>query len=656
MNPRSAVRRRRTTSNPHHQAVSLSVPKQFVERIRMLKVTTRVQLIGVAASVLVLASLVGAVGSDSVHTERLAPSTGSLISNRLGHATLPRFMVPKPATLAPLPAATAPPTPAPASVADAPPLASHEIFGFAPYWMLSQSSGIDVTGLTTVAYFSVGVNSDGTLDETGAGWNGFQSQAFASLVTRAHAAGDRVVLTVNQFDQGTLNQLTSDPSSPGTLASALVEAIESKDLDGVNIDFEGAGSADQSGLTNLITQVSANLHATNPHWQVSMDTYASSAGDPNGFYNVAALAPAVDAFFVMAYQLNLDAPPQASSPLTSSMFSDLTTARQYAAVVPTSKVILGVPYYGEDWATTDGTLAAQASGGEPTTPTYAQVVASGHPVYWDSVTDTAWTSYQVGNQWHEVFFENPTSLYMVAQLADVFRFGGLGIWTLGMDGNDSAMLSALSGNAPPMKDPPAGPPATTASATSAPTVPSSAPVPTPPTPPSSPSPPTGTAAPVTTPPTPTATTSGTTGATPPPAGTTTTDGPQVFTYGGLWQQQQIVLQPGVAVNAATLKGTASHQVGTLTGFSTTDPRFACLESEAQLTVWKLPPSASTSTTTSPSTTDPPSSVQYTVVTSEPTDCVAGSFTFTTTEEAPLADGGRTSTSTSAPAVSVNAPA
>ena len=35
-----------------------------------------------------------------------------------------------------------------------------------------------------------------------------------------------------------------------------------------------------------------------------MAVYASSAGDPGGFYNIAALAPAVDGFFVMAYQMN----------------------------------------------------------------------------------------------------------------------------------------------------------------------------------------------------------------------------------------------------------------------------------------------------------------------------------------------------------------
>jgi len=43
-----------------------------------------------------------------------------------------------------LPAATSPPAPAPPSLAGAAPLRSHEVFGFAPYWTLGQSSGYDL--------------------------------------------------------------------------------------------------------------------------------------------------------------------------------------------------------------------------------------------------------------------------------------------------------------------------------------------------------------------------------------------------------------------------------------------------------------------------------------------------------------------------------
>ena len=50
------------------------------------------------------------------------------------------------------------------------------------------------------------MNPNGTLDESGSGWNGFQSQDLANLISRAHAAGERVVLTVTDFDQGSLER------------------------------------------------------------------------------------------------------------------------------------------------------------------------------------------------------------------------------------------------------------------------------------------------------------------------------------------------------------------------------------------------------------------------------------------------------------------
>jgi len=120
-----------------------------------------------------------------------------------------------------------------------------------------------------------------------------------------------------------------------------------------------------------VAQVSAAVKGANPHWQVTMDTYASSAGDPGGFYDIAGLAPSVDAFFVMAYDMNGSAPSPTAA-LTGSGFTDLDALQEYTAVVPPSKVILGVPYYGYDWPTTGPDLGAAATG-PPTPLSYAQI-------------------------------------------------------------------------------------------------------------------------------------------------------------------------------------------------------------------------------------------------------------------------------------------
>ena len=336
------------------------------------------------------------------------------------------------------------PLPAPPSLAGSPPLQSHEVFGYAPYWTLPESSGFDVKDLTTLAYFSVDANPDGTLDESGSGWNGYESQDLVNLVNRSHAAGDRVVLTVTDFSQSSLDAITSDPNAPARLSAALIAAVSAKNLDGVNFDFEGEGSGDQKGLTRLITQCPRRcmrpIRTGRSPWPCTparRPTPAASTTSP-------ALAPAVDGFFVMAYDMNNMQTPSPTAPLVGGGYTDTEALQQFTAVVPPQKVILGVPFYGYDWPTTNGTLTAQATGGE--SPLSDGVIAaSGHPTYWDPTAKTAWTSYQVGSQWHETFFDNPTSLALKARLANSFHIAGVGIWALGMDGNNPAMMAALLG-------------------------------------------------------------------------------------------------------------------------------------------------------------------------------------------------------------------
>ena len=568
---------------------------QWVRSLRLRSVATII-IILVAAGTSVGAAAYGLGDHGSTASPGVHPAAAHLDANAEGNAGV----VPSHTTS--LPPASSTPNALPPSVASAAPLSSHEIFAFAPYWALSQSSSFDVNDMTTLAYFSIGVNADGSLDTSGAGWNGYQSQALTNLINRAHAASDRVVLTVSCFDQATLNALTSSSTAAATLSKAVIAAIAAKNLDGVNIDFEGEGSADQSGLTRLVTAVSAAVHGANAHYQVTMDTYASSAGDPNGFYNISALSPAVDGFFVMAYQLNLQATPSSTSPLTSAMFSDLTTLTQYVKAAPQSKIILGVPYYGYDWPTTDGTLNATATGG-PTTPSEATITGAGHPIYWDPTTDTAWTSYEVGSQWHEAFFDDPTALYQVAQMAQIFGVAGLGVWALGDDSANSGLLDALRGYAPVEKLSGDGPESTSTSASIAP-VPTALPAPTTTTTTVSPASPTVIAVPSTTSPT-----STTTSTTSPSTTSTTTKGTNSsFTYKAEFQGSSITMTP-VAKGSSVPSGTLTL-VGLTDSFTTADPTYACLTQEKALSVYEV---------------DGDPSNEY-LVAQSPTDCMSARFT------------------------------
>ena len=239
------------------------------------------------------------------------------------------------------------------------------------------------------------VNGDGTLDESGPGWNGYESQELANLVTRAHAAGDRVVLTVTYFSQTSLDQITSYPTAAARLSASLISPVAAKNLDGVNFDFEGEGNADQNGLRAHHPGVGA-LQAANPHWQVTMATYASAAGDPAGFYNIAALAPAVDGFFVMAYDMNDRTPAQ-----PRRWWAAGSTIPRPSSSSPRWCRLQGDPGRAVLRLRLADHRRPRARHGRRVAPQLRQSSRGRTPHLLGPVTETAWTSYQVGSQWHE---------------------------------------------------------------------------------------------------------------------------------------------------------------------------------------------------------------------------------------------------------------
>ena len=153
-----------------------------------------------------------------------------------------------PAGATDLPAATTPPAPAPPSLAGSPALQSHEIFGFAPYWTLPEASGFDVSDLTTIAYFSVDVNGDGSDRRVGAGLDGLPEPGSG----RPDHPGPRGRVAGGAHGDvlRTERPQPADVGSVGarTVGHGLVPLVTAKNFDGVNFDFEGQGSGDQAGL------------------------------------------------------------------------------------------------------------------------------------------------------------------------------------------------------------------------------------------------------------------------------------------------------------------------------------------------------------------------------------------------------------------------
>ena len=332
------------------------------------------------------------------------------------------------------------------------PLPAHQVVGFLPYWEVG-SFKPDYAGLTTLIYYAVTLARGGSIAHSGEGWSVLASTALALAIRRAHAAHDRVLLTIFSESTPVLHSVASAPSiAGGRLARRVARLLRGGGFDGVDLDLEGDSAADRAGFVRFVASFSSALKALNATWTVMLNTYPTSAFDPLGFFDVKALLPHVNELFVMAYEMQDNEIPSPTAPLTNASLDDAMTLAEYASVVPARRIVLGIPLYGYDFPASASFDGADATG-PPIAVTYADIVAAGRPAKWDPVTETAWTAFKRAGKWHQTWFDDPVSIALKSALAAQFACAGVGVWDLGMSGGDPAITAALAGGRPPVKLP-----------------------------------------------------------------------------------------------------------------------------------------------------------------------------------------------------------
>ena len=352
-----------------------------------------------------------------------------------------------------------------------------EIFGFALASSLADPTvgypSWDFSLLGTVAFFGLHVQDGGTFANDN-GWSVWNSTQLSGMLGTAHSHGTKVVLTIVKQDFA--------PNTPGMCASLAnfsttvnntVAEIKAKGVDGVNVDYEGlngsCGTSDSSYARHAFTNFVGTLRRTMPAGSyLSVDTYASSAADSFGFFDVPGLNANVDSFFVMAYDLEYSnygrAPTSCSSfclgptaPLAGYYYNDTTTAQQYISVVGAPKVLLGVPYYGRKACVGSATpnqyptsgvvadtyldAAGEASSNLVQAGSYAAHRDANDPAgqeRWDT-----WFNTQM-NCTRELYWDDATSLGLKYDLVNRDNLRGVGIWNLNYGGGAPELWSALN--------------------------------------------------------------------------------------------------------------------------------------------------------------------------------------------------------------------
>ncbi|WP_418603294.1 glycosyl hydrolase family 18 protein [Hwangdonia sp.] len=317
-----------------------------------------------------------------------------------------------------------------------------KVFGFLPYWEQSAGahSNIQYDLLTHIACFDFLVQLDGSISKP-VGW------PWTTEINAAHAAGTKVIMTVVNFGgadgaDAVAWELFTNTAKRDIFFANVKSIIQTYNLDGVNIDFEGMTSAHRGAeLNTFMAELTAYIHAELPGKEVSFDGPAVNWGG----WIIDDLVNSVDYLIVMAYDYtgSFSSNSGPVAPLThhTSWKRFVTrTIETGTYAVPTAnnpeKLILAVPYYGQHWKT--ATNAPESTVTDYVGSTRYRNTVTEADNYggfiWNSDFQSPWYRWNDGTDWNQVWADNELSISKKFDLAITNNLGGVGMWALNYDG------------------------------------------------------------------------------------------------------------------------------------------------------------------------------------------------------------------------------
>lgn len=314
-----------------------------------------------------------------------------------------------------------------------------EVLGFFPYWMLDQQDKINVSYLTSVSIFGLTVTGRGEIAKVtdegqDPGWKMWKDPRLDDFIQKAKKSRIKAYLTFKSFNNETIEKLSKNESYQETFISNALFLVNSKNLDGINIDFEYIGEPSEdvrNGFTKLITSLNNELKRQIPQSSLSIDTYLVSGGKQD-LFDIQALATNLDYFVIMGYDMHT---PLGSAGPVAAMGGEtnvVSYVQNYLEKVEPEKIVLAVPYYGYDWPQENNGTSENRVKILP----YAEIAnaSTNLKISWDEQSQTPYYTYSENGQSRIVHFDNVRSLGVKYDFINNKELAGVGIWALGYDG------------------------------------------------------------------------------------------------------------------------------------------------------------------------------------------------------------------------------
>jgi spore germination protein YaaH len=326
------------------------------------------------------------------------------------------------------------------------------ILGFAPYWNLKKIDPVSLTSITHFAYFHLLLNGDGTIYtkvNRRAEDPGYTN--YKRLVSGTVDHGTRpLLLTFMPESQSALTSIVSSETARQKTITIILNSLVESGATGVNIDFEPLGDTAPAVRDNFTLFIKELRHSLPGLLTISI--YPSAENHPR-LWDLAVLAPSTDYFVVMTYDYTMpgtdNAGPNAPLRGAGQLFNNdiVKNISELTSVVPSEKILLGIPFYGYQWNTADDTKYAPTSGyGSTASLERIQQMLDARTLslLWDRNTLTPYgVATSSAGKTSQIYFENQTSIQLKLEFVKSARLGGIALWALGYENNVSWLWPTL---------------------------------------------------------------------------------------------------------------------------------------------------------------------------------------------------------------------
>ncbi len=229
------------------------------------------------------------------------------------------------------------------------------------------------------------------------------------------------------WDSGRVQKVIDTAEARRVHIASIVELIESKGFDGVNIDYEFLQDSQAADYTAFVNELGAALDSRGKMLVVAI--HAQLQGTETRGQNIPSLTGA-DYLAYMTYDQHYET----SDPGANAEIGWMRNVLEYATSqgVPMKKILLGIPMDGYDWTNDHGEW--HTANGVDYQSALVLATQKNATIEYDTSVEAPFFKYtDDAGALHEVWFEDVRSFKPKYELAREFGVGGLLPWKFGAE-------------------------------------------------------------------------------------------------------------------------------------------------------------------------------------------------------------------------------